>query len=425
MDIQLLLTGDELMSGDTVDTNSAYIAQTLKDLGLRVSSKLTVGDNMKRLCAALASMSQSADVLLVNGGLGPTVDDLTAEALGVVLDQPLVQHRQALEDLSAWAATIGAQLNDANLKQTYLPASAQVIHNSCGSACGFSAEHNGCLIICTPGVPRELFAMLEQQILPLLQQRFDVGNSAKVTRLRSFGIGESSLQEMFKQAFKDWPKTVELGFRVDRGAVELKVTTLRQQDAADNLACSTQLRELLKDHIFGSNNDTLASVLIDILRERGQTVTTVESCTGGMIASAITQVAGASDVFETGFVTYSNDAKQALVGVDPEILAEHGAVSEATVKAMVAGALNRSHADFGIAVSGIAGPSGGSADKPVGTVWIAWGTAQKINARRYVFNQGRAMFQTLATHISLDLLRRDLLGLPTENCHFSEFRWQR
>ena len=425
MNIQLLLTGDELMAGDVVDSNSAYIAQVLKDLGQRVSRKVTVGDDTDLLIDAIQTMTQTADVLIINGGLGPTVDDLTSEALANALKQPLVLNEIAHNQLSEWAAGYKITLNDANLKQAYLPITSSVIPNPVGSACGFHDELNNCQIYCTPGVPRELFKMMAEQIIPSIKHRFDINDYAKITRLRSFGLGESSLQQMFTNELTDWPSSVELGFRAVNSLVELKVSTNSKSLDAANERCVNALKALIPDHIYGVNDDTPASVLIDILREQGLRISTVESCTGGLIASEITRIAGSSAVFETGYITYSNAAKSEMVNVAESTLEQHGAVSEEVVKEMVAGALKKSGADIAVSVSGIAGPDGGTEEKPVGTVWIGWGKAGNIKAARYVLPRSRRGFQEMTTTIALDLLRRELLGLSTTQCHFREFNLSR
>lgn len=422
MNIQLLLTGDELMSGDTVDSNSAQMAQRLKALGLVIARKITVGDDLALLRESIERMSQSADVLIINGGLGPTVDDLTSQALAETLGVEVVLHDDAMADLQAMADRIGLTLNDANIKQAYLPEGAVMIPNPVGTACGFRAVHNDCVIYCTPGVPRELFTMLDEQILPHIQSQFHLRDKATVTRLRSFGLGESTLQQIFTEQLPPLADGVELGFRAHSSGVELKITSRGSALEAANAETTAAVKALLPEHIFGVNDDTLASVLIDVLRERKQTIATAESCTGGGIAAKITAIAGSSDVFEAGYVTYSNRIKTQQLGVAEETLQAHGAVSEAVVREMVRGALSASQADIAVAVSGIAGPGGGSEEKPVGTVWIGWGYAGAIHAAHYCFPYERTRFQHIVGNTALDLVRREVLGLSTGDCHFKSYR---
>lgn len=426
MRIDLLLTGDELMAGDTVDSNSALIARHFTPLGWRIRQKLTLGDDLARLVAALGALTRDCDLLMVNGGLGPTVDDLTAEALAAAAGVPLAEHPAALAHLQRWCAQRGIGLNAANRKQALLPRGCAVVANPVGSAVGFSLELNGCLVICTPGVPRELEAMLEQIIVPALRERFPAG-ATRVRRFALFGIGESQLQQKISDAIPDWPDAVGLGFRAGFPLLELKLTTAGAAAAARLDPLLQRLRPLLADYLIaevpaGVAALSMAEELVRLLAARGKRIAVAESCTGGLIAAQLTSIAGASQVFEGGFVTYSNAMKHAVLGVRAEMLAEHGAVSEAVVRAMAAGTLRISGADYAVAVSGVAGPGGGSEDKPVGTVWIAWGPADDIRAVRLFLPMGRLLFQQYAAAVAMDLIRRDVLGSAGEPAYFATRR---
>lgn len=414
MKLQLLLTGNELMAGHTVDSNSAMIAEQLATRGFAVYRKVTIGDDFSGLVAELDIQSANSDVLIVNGGLGPTVDDLTAAAVAELTATTLEEHPEALDHLQRWCEYRKIKLNDANLKQAYLPAGATVIPNPTGSAVGFAVEHNNCLIICTPGVPSELRGMLSDTILDTLSQRYPEHLPSTTIRLQTFGVGESTLQHLLAKHFPDWPHSVSVGFRAGLPQLEVKLSIADSHQLPFLQQCEQQLRELLGDYIIGYDDITLAGAVVALLKEKNCQMTTAESCTGGLIAANITQVPGASAVFEAGFVTYSNAMKQAMTQVDPSLFEQHGAVSEAVVTAMAKGALTASHADYGIAVSGIAGPDGGSEDKPVGTVWLAWGTGDKLQTRRLHFPGNRQWFQTMVTATALDLTRRELLGIETE-----------
>ncbi|MEE8056963.1 MAG: CinA family nicotinamide mononucleotide deamidase-related protein [Pseudomonadales bacterium] len=411
MNIQLLLTGNELMTGHTVDSNSAMIADLLADAGYIITRKVTIGDELSVLVAELATLSAASDIVLVNGGLGPTIDDLTAQALGEMTGQTLEQNTIALAHLQQWCEHRKLPLNDANLKQAILPAGVEIIPNPTGSAVGFTIEYNGCLIICTPGVPSELRLMMEQTIVNLIAQRFPSKDESSTIRFQTFGLGESTLQQLVNNKFKDWPNQVELGFRAGLPLLEVKLIVRRLEHQTLQQQCYNTLKEFIGDYIIGEGNITLAESVIQLLQKRKQTITTAESCTGGLIAASITAVAGASTVFEAGFVTYSNTMKQQLLGVDETLLIEHGAVSEAVVIAMASGAIERSNADYAIAISGIAGPDGGTEDKPVGTVWMTWGSKDNLKTHHHHFNAPRKWFQQMATATTLDLVRRELLGI--------------
>lgn len=411
--VQLLLTGNELMTGDIVDSNSAMIAEQLKEIGLAVSRKVTIADDLALLVNEINQLAEQADILIINGGLGPTVDDLTAQALAKATKVALVEHPQALTHLTAWCKKRGSKLNGPNLKQTILPQGCDIIANSQGSAVGFKVNHLNCDIYCTPGVPRELRTMLIEEIKTDIVKKIPNELITDVTRLQVFGLGESTLQKMVDDQLPDWPDYIELGFRAGMPLLEVKLTTNSQYGYQEKQHWQQKISQLLGDHLIAKIEDSpysLAKHVLLKLAESNLKITTAESCTGGLIASMLTKEAGASQSFEAGFVTYSNAMKTKLLSVDEAILTEHGAVSEATVLAMAKGALLTSSADMVIAVSGIAGPEGGSTDKPVGTVWLAWGSINNLKAVCLMMPLPRSYFQKYVASIGLDLIRRDLIN---------------
>jgi nicotinamide-nucleotide amidase len=419
--VQLLLTGNEIMSGDTVDSNSAMIAKRLDELAIPIYRKVTVGDDPQLLQAELAAMSADADLVIVNGGLGPTIDDLTAEILAAVAGVELAEHPDAVAHLQRWCAGRNLALNAANLKQAMLPAGCRIVDNPIGSAVGFEMPVAGCRIICTPGVPSELRAMLDLIVADLAGQ-LQRPVERDILRLQTFGLGESSAQQIISDHIPDWPKEVELGFRAGAPQMEIKLSVNRAADLPARDHCREQLASLFGDHIIGDGDTLLAAQVLALLRERGATLTTAESCTGGLIASMLTQIPGASDAFHAGFVTYANRIKHQVLGVTDADLQTHGAVSEEVVRAMALGALERAEADYAIAVSGIAGPDGGSEDKPVGTVWLAWGTRDNLRTRCLCWPVERSLFQTMVAAAGLDMIRRLLLGIDGEPRYFRQRR---
>ncbi len=422
VEIRLLMTGNELMSGVTVDSNSAFVAQRLEALNLRVATKVTIGDDIGRIVAEMERLSHGCGLLLVNGGLGPTDDDLTAEALARLLGVPLVENPTALAHLEAWCGRRGLALNAANRKQALLPRGCALVPNAVGSAVGFRAQHNGCEIVCTPGVPGELRVMLEQEILPWLAAQFPDPEPVVITRMQVFGIGESTLQQRLREQIPDWPAGVELGFRAGAPLLELKVSSFSREYAPARIATEARVQAVLGDLLVGVGETTLPRRVVELLGERAETVCLAESCTGGLLAALLTEVPGASRVFEAGWVTYANSAKARELGVREATLERHGAVSEAVVREMAEGALRESGAHRVLAVSGIAGPEGGSAEKPVGSVWIAWGSPGAIRAVELYFPVARKLFQTMVAATALDLLRRELLGISAEPRYFRERR---
>jgi nicotinamide-nucleotide amidase len=419
--VQLLLTGNEIMSGDTVDSNSAMIARRLAEIGLAVHRKVTLGDDRDLLCGELDSMARASDIVIINGGLGPTVDDLTAEILAEVAGVPVERHPDAVAHLESWCAGRNLELSAANLKQALLPRGAALVPNPIGSAVGFELEVHGCRVICTPGVPGELSRMLDP-ILAGIRERLPQPPQRHILRLQTFGLGESSAQQLIADACPDWPVEVELGFRAGAPQMEIKLSVARDAHLPAQRACHRRLQELFGDHIIGEGDTRLAERVLELLRQRGRTLVTAESCTGGLIASMITRIAGASDCFHAGFVTYSNDIKQSVLGVEAATLAAAGAVSEPVVRQMALGALARSGADYAIAVSGVAGPGGGTEAKPVGTVWLAWGTREALHTRCLLWPVERSLFQTMIAAAGLDMIRRTLLGIDLEPRYFEQRR---
>lgn len=417
--IEILLTGNEVMAGDTVDSNSSMVAHRLAELGFSIHRKVTVGDDRQLLIKELRDQASVADVLIVNGGLGPTIDDLTAQVLAEAAGLDLEVNQEAIHHLETWCAARGATLNAANLKQADLPAGCKIIPNPVGSAVGFELQLGNCLVMCTPGVPSELRAMMDA-VIATLRERYPNAQETSVLRLQCFGMGESAFQQLIDDNTENWPETVELGFRAGAPRLEVKLTIRDLAHMAERNACREKLYELFGDHILGEGDTGLAEAVLTLLRDSHQTITTAESCTGGLIASLITEVPGSSEAFEAGFVTYSNRIKTATLGVSAATLEQHGAVSETVVTQMAEGALQVSGADYAIAVSGVAGPDGGSRDKPVGTVWIAWGRAGAIKTTSLRYNTNRKLFQTMVAAVGLDLIRRELLGIEAEPRYFIE-----
>ncbi|PKI17048.1 CinA family nicotinamide mononucleotide deamidase-related protein [Colwellia sp. 12G3] len=407
--VQLLLTGNELMTGDIVDSNSAMMAQVLKGIGLGVNRKVTVADDLALLVSEITYMASTSDILIINGGLGPTVDDLTAQALALAIGEELGQHPLALAHLTRWCQQRGAELNAPNLKQAILPMSCQIIANRSGSAVGFSVRYKNCDIYCTPGVPHELKTMLREQIVPAISKNLPTDLITDITRLQVFGLGESSLQKIINEQLPHWPTAIELGFRAGIPLLEVKLTINTKQGLALKPLWKKKLANVLGDHLIAEikgKPKALAEHLLNQLQQKNLKITTAESCTGGLIASKLTEISGSSISFEAGFVTYSNEMKTAMLDVPVRLFEQYGAVSEAVVIAMAKGSLVKSNADLTIAVSGVAGPDGGSDDKPVGTVWFAWGSIDNIKTQCLLLPYNRHQFQQFVAAIGLDLLRR-------------------
>ncbi|HEY9033159.1 MAG TPA: CinA family nicotinamide mononucleotide deamidase-related protein [Pseudomonadales bacterium] len=405
-EIGLLMTGHELMTGDTIDSNSAWLGQVLSDAGLAITEKVTLGDDHDALVNHLHRLTRSHRLLLINGGLGPTQDDLTASALATVAGQPLIVNEAARQHVVRWCEKRGFSANPANLKQALLPQTACIFPDAPGSAPAFYLTINNCLVIATPGVPGELKTITRQQLLPFLRKHHPLPVMQAWQRHQLFGIGESSLQQLINNDYAAINHDYDVGFRVNFPYLELK---LKQRPAPSPQAQDhlNNLLNRLADYRIGDGGETMARQLVDLLRQRHETIATAESCTGGRIASDITAVSGASAVFPGAIVSYANSSKSRLLGVSETTLQHFGAVSEETVKAMLDGVFRQFACNYGVAVSGIAGPDGGSAEKPAGTVWISWGSRDKRHCTCLLLPLERLAFQQMVSTICLDLVRRE------------------
>jgi len=416
--VSLLLTGNEILLGDIADTNSLYMAKELRKIGINILQKRVVGDHLETIVNALISLSQENDVLIVNGGLGSTVDDLGTQAASQASGQPLVENPIALAHLTQ--VYHGKKILPGSLpyRQVMLPEQAQVLPNPVGTAVGFMVRIGDCFCYFTPGVPREMKAMLVESILPGLCQKFPLEFAPLTERFLLMGIGEVEVQERLKAHFPQelWEQ-LELGFRAISPLCELKFSISHKAQEPFLIDTVKQVQTLLGPYIV-SQDQNLAQTLLQLLKSQGKTLAIAESCTGGLIASQITSIAGASESFHAGMVTYSNQAKMDLLEVPPQLLERDGAVSASVAQAMVRGALKNGRADYAISVTGIAGPGGGSEEKPVGTVYIAYGSENRIQSRRFCIPKERKVFQQYVTATALDLLRRFILGLPTEQRYY-------
>jgi|688.fasta_scaffold40011_3 nicotinamide-nucleotide amidase len=407
----VLSIGDELVLGTTLDTNGRTVSEALREAGLDVVEHRTVRDDRAAIAAAMRDLAASCDVLVSTGGLGPTDDDLTRDALNDLCDggAPMVEDPQSRADLEAWFAGRGRAMAAINLRQAMRPRGARAIRNPGGTAPGLAARIGACRTWCLPGPPREMVPMLEGDVLPAVRPA-GAPALAKCT-VGTYGLGESSLAERLGvRMARDREPAV--GTTASGSIVSIQVVA-RGPDAPRRAAEEAEAcASIAAPYAFGTDGASLASALLDECRARRRTVTVAESCTGGLIGGMLTAVSGSSDCFPGGWITYSNALKTSEVGVAPEVLARHGAVSAETVASMAAGASTRAGATLGIAVSGIAGPGGAVEGKPVGTVWIAVHDAAtgETRVRRFEFPGPRDIVRDRAAKAALQLARWTLRG---------------
>lgn len=401
--------GDELLSGLTLNTNSVFIAQELEALGIITRWQTIVGDDLDDISDALERALSRADVVTLTGGLGPTHDDMTKKALCNYFQVDLTFYPEILEKITRRFERRGYKLPKINRNQAEYPANAELLNNSAGSAQGMAFKVGEKVVFSMPGVPREMQAIMREEIIPRLSDR----TATRMVRVNvhTTGVPESKLYESIHSGFLDHPnlKVAYLpkhtGVTIRLSLVSEDVPTARSQ--LDSMVSS--LRQLLPEAVYGVDDDTLPEVVGDLLRELKARVTTAESCTGGLIASMLTDVSGSSDYFEAGYVTYANRVKHATLGVPLEVLESEGAVSAATVQAMLNGALKASGAEYAVAVSGIAGPTGGTEEKPVGLVYIGVGRKDDLVVKRFQFGRDRIMNKEMTAMAALNLLRNKLL----------------
>lgn len=412
---EILATGDEIRSGALVDSNSAYISEKLEEFGIEISRHHCVGDDIHIIVEILSEIGQRADFAVVTGGLGPTTDDITAQAAANAAEVDLVLNHEALSDILSFFEKLDHPMADSNKKQAMLPKSATCMRNPVGTAPGFSINIGKCRFYFVPGVPYEMKKMLMDQVIPnIMTLQGDHLKHNIVRTISTFGLPESTVGEKVA-GITDKFNGIQLGLRAKFPEIQVKLYSKGDDESLMNqtLDQATQwIMDKLGKYAFSSTGSSMQKVVGDILRKKNATLAVAESCTGGLVADLLTNVAGSSDYFLFSGVTYSNDTKIKILSVRPEIIEKYGAVHEETVREMAEGARKVARATYGLATSGIAGPGGGSEDKPVGTVCIGLATPETSMGKRFHFSYGkRLMYKKRFAITALEILRRELLGI--------------
>ncbi len=408
MKVEIITVGNELIAGEVLDTNANYMARALTEKGFEVAYITTVGDHEYHIEDALLRAQEHADAIVVSGGLGPTADDITTPSAAKALGRRMIINKDLLQALRERFARRRMEMPAANEKQAYLPHQAEILLNPLGTASGFFLRQKGKIYIFLPGVPRELQYLLSKNVLPLLEKESQEKMFNKSRTLKVFGLTESDIADRLK-GLKPQDYSASLAYlpRFPENHLKITVRGISSEEVEKNLqAMEKVIRDKLEGWIFAVDTETLEAVVGQLLRSHQATLAVAESCTGGLIAHRLTQVSGSSDYFERGIIAYSNRAKKEILKIPEEILAQEGAVSDSVAQRMAEGIRQISQATLGLGVTGIAGPAGGTEEKPVGTVFIALATPQGTASKKYLFWGDRDQIKEMSAHTAIDWVRR-------------------
>lgn len=414
---EVITIGDEILFGQITDTNTQWLGTELTAIGIRVVRKSSVGDSAPAILDVLAEAERRADVVILTGGLGPTKDDITKKTLCQFFGTTLHRVPTAEAMVEEFFARRGRALTEINRQQADLPVGSTYLPNRHGTAPGMWFERAGRVFVSLPGVPHEMKGLMAEEVLPRLKTQFQTPVIFHKNVL-TIGIGESFLAEKIAGWEDALPPNLRLAYLPSLGTVRLRLTGTGSDEATVQREVNEQVERLLpqiQEFVFGFDSDEISAVIGGLLKQRGWTVAVAESCTGGYLAHQFTRVPGSSVYFQGGVVSYANDAKTAFLGVKPETLQAHGAVSEETIRQMAEGARQRFGTTFGFATSGIAGPDGGTPEKPVGTIWIAAATPKTTHVQRLQLGGSREQNIHLTALNVLNLLRKILLAQVSSN----------
>lgn len=411
-DISIITIGDELLIGQVIDTNSAWMAQELNKEGFNVIRRVAIADDKQSILTTLNEEEKHAAIILITGGLGPTSDDITKPTLCQYFNGRMKLNEEALENVKyLFEKVFKKPVTPINLKQAEVPDCCRVLQNKRGTAPGMLFEKNNAVFISLPGVPYEMQGLMLAEVIPFLKEKFTAAQIIHKTLL-TVGIGESALAEKIKDFESALPESIKLAYLPSYGMVRLRLTTkaeFHEKIRQDMDFAFEELKKLTAEYLVTSNDLQMQEVVAEILTLQNKTLATAESCTGGYIAHLLTSIPGSSKFFNGSVVSYTNQAKEKLLQVQSSTIQQFGAVSENTVKEMLPGALKQLDSNYAIAVSGIMGPDGGTDEKPVGTVWVAVGNSQKIITQKFHFRFNRLQNIHLTALNALNLLRKFLL----------------
>lgn len=405
----IISIGNELLSGETVDTNTSYLARQLISHGIPTACVFTVPDDITAITTALQRAVDEADIVLVTGGLGPTDDDVTRQGLAAFLGVELDFRQELFDQISEFFSHRNANMADSNRTQAYIPKGTKGIENKNGTAPGIAAEYEGTSIFCIPGVPKEMERMFAGSVMPVIETMF-VDQAVAARKVMCFGIGESTLADRLGDLMQRGRNPL-INCTASVGIITLHVVAVAEDKTEASRMVDvdiTKICDILGDVIYGYDGDTLAEVVGGELAKRGKTLALAESCTGGLVAKLFTDIPGASSYFTHGWVTYSNQAKLGQLSVESSVIDSYGAVSEPVACAMARGARKKAGSDYAIAITGIAGPDGGTEEKPVGLVYIALESEKGCNCERFVFPHGREYMRLRTALAAINMIRLEI-----------------
>ncbi len=406
MKAEIITIGDEILIGQIVDSNSAYIGQELNKTGISVTQITTVSDDKHKILKAISEAEKRANLIILTGGLGPTKDDITKKTIAEYFNDELIFNKDVYNHVKNLLSGRGITMNELNSKQAYVPSTCKVLFNDLGTAPGMLFEKNNKIYFSTPGVPFEMKFLIKERLIPYLKEKFTFDSIIHKVVMTQ-GIPESHLATIIEDWENNLPKDIKLAYLPQPGLVRLRLSAQGDKEKLikqiDNEI--DKLNKIIPEAIFGYDEEKIEFSVFNLLKKEGKTMSTAESCTGGNISALITSISGSSEIFKGTVVSYSNEIKENVLGVKIKSLEKYGAVSQQVVEEMITGILKLMKTDYAIAVSGIAGPTGGTKDKPVGTTWIAVGSKDKIISEKHLFGEERNRNIRRASVTALNILR--------------------
>lgn len=412
--MKIINIGDELLIGQVINSNAAYIAERMGSIGLPVDEIKMIGDDPEQIRKSIEEGFKTTDLLILTGGLGPTKDDMTKDVIADYFNVGMVTDELTLNQLNTFMKERGIELSESNRRQSEIPEGSKALLNKNGTAPGIWVEKEGKVLVSLPGVPFEMKAMMEETLLPLLICHFNTERVILHKVVQTIGVGESTLSDMLDAFEKDLPPYIKLAYLPRPGIVRLRLTAVgtSKEELENELSVKVDnLNKIAGEYIWSYEDNQIEEVVGYLLRKHGGQLAVAESCTGGFLSHLITSVPGSSDYFKGGIVSYSNEIKRQILNVREQNLKKHGAVSEPVVTDMAINTMGLFDVDYTIAISGIAGPDGGTQDKPVGTVWIAVATTTRMTTSQFHFGTagGREVIIQRAAVMALDMLRKEIL----------------